>query len=181
MAHKSLPVDQAGFTLLEVVVATAITIIMMVAATGLFMATIRSSAKDAQVSSVKTEGDYALSQMEFLLRNAISVIPNPATPSAPACASGMNSITFKLVDGGTTTLYTNNDLIASKSAIAANPVYLTTPSTTLSGLNFDCSQAGSNYGTYVNVSFSLSKDDEGANTPNILTQEFETSVTVRSF
>ncbi len=172
---------QAGFTLLEVVVATAITVIMMIAATGLFLATLRTNTKDNQVTSVKTDGDYAISQIEFLLRNAVSIVPNPATPTAPSCTSGMQSITFKLIDGGITTLGSSNGLIASKSAAVASTAYLTSPATTLSDLTFDCSQAGTNYGTYVTVSFSLSKDETNSNLPNTLTQDFKTSVNVRSY
>ncbi|CAN5311412.1 hypothetical protein BH10PAT2_BH10PAT2_2170 [soil metagenome] len=172
---------QAGFTLLEVVVATAITVIMMIAASGLFLATLRTNTKDSQVTAIKTDGDYAISQIEFLLRNAVSVIPDPLSPTSPSCVNGMSSITFKEVDGGITTLSSSNGLIASRSAVQASPAYLTTPSTTLSGLQFDCSQAGTNYGTYVTVSFSLDKDEANSNQPNTLTQQFQTSVNVRSY
>ncbi len=172
---------QAGFTLLEVVVATSITVIMMLAATSLFLATLRSNTKDTQVTSIKQEGDYALSQMEFLLRNAISVVQDPQFPLSPVCQSNMDSISFKLLDGGITTLSASNGLIASKSATAANPVYLTSPATVLTNLKFDCSQAGTNYGTYVTASFSLAKDENNANTPNTITQDFRTSVSVRSY
>ncbi len=178
--HQKRP-NQEGFTLLEVVVATAITVIMMIAASGLFLATVRTNTKDSQLSSVKTDGDYALSQMEFLLRNAIAVVPNPLTPVAPSCTLAMPSISFKLLDGGITTLQTTNSLIASKSSTAALPVYLSTPATTLTNLNFDCSQAGTNYGTYVTVSFTLSKNEANSNLPNTITQSFQTGVSIRSY
>jgi len=172
---------QAGFTLLEVLVATSITVVMMIAATGLFLATLRTSTKNSQVSAIKTDGDYALSQIEFLLRNAVTIVPDPQAPLGAVCSAGMSSISFKLRDGGTTTLTSANSLIASKSATAANPSYLTSPSTTLSNLLFDCSQAGTNYGTYVTASFTLSKDETNSNTPNTITQDFRTSVSVRSY
>lgn len=172
---------QAGFTLLEIVVATTITVIMMIAATGLFLTTIRTNNKGAQISSIKSEGDYALSQIEFLLRNATAIVVNPAATAAPACASGMTNISLKLVDGGTTTLSNLNGLIASKSATAATAKYLTSPAATLSNLTFDCTQAGKNYGTYVTVSFTLAKDEANSNQPNTQTQDFKTSVNVRSY
>ncbi len=180
-ANSSVIYSQAGFTLLEVVVATTITVIMMIAATGLFLSTIRSNSKGTQVSEVKTEGDYALSQIEFLLRNAISVVQNPQSNTDPICENNMDSISFKEIDGGITTLGSVNSLIASKSATAATASYLTTPATVLSNLKFDCSQAGTNYGTYVTASFSLSKDDTAANTPTTLTQDFKTGVAIRSY
>lgn len=179
--HQQRQLRQAGFTLLEVTIATSITVIMMIAASGLFLATIRTNSKSAQVTSIQTDGDYALGQMEFLLRNAISLVQNPQNSSAPICAANMSNISFKMIDGGITTLMASNNLIASKSATAATPAYLTTPATTLSNLVFNCSQAGTNYGTYVTVSFTLSKDETNSNQPNTQTQNFQTSAAIRSF
>jgi len=173
--------SQAGFTLLEIIVATSITVIMMIAASNLFLATLRSNGKDTQVTTIKADGDYALGQMEFLLRNALLLVPNPITPAAPICANNMSNITLKSLDGGVTTLGTTNNLVSSKSATAALPEYLTTTGTTLSNLHFDCSQAGNNYGTYVTISFTLTKNEANANQLNPISQNFQTSVVIRSY
>jgi prepilin-type N-terminal cleavage/methylation domain-containing protein len=172
-----------GFTLIEVIVVVALSVMITLAATSLFMTTLRASNKKVMISRVKDEGDYALSQMEFLLRNAVKLVADPSNPAAPVCSSGSTSISFKSADGGTTTLYATNgtgSVIASKSATLANPVYLTSDAVTLTNLAFTCQQSVGSTGTYVKVSFTLQKDSTEFNEPQPTTQDFATSVSIRN-
>jgi prepilin-type N-terminal cleavage/methylation domain-containing protein len=169
---------QLGFTLLEMLVVITLTVILSVSAASLFFTTLVGNTKKESLSTVKQEGDYTISQLEFLLRNAVSLVP----PVAASCTNNMSSITFKLNDGGITTLSKINGKIASQSASSATPVYLTSDSVVLaSGPRFDCTQASVNKGTYIKISFTLSKLSPDFNTPTDVTETFTTSVNVRSF
>jgi prepilin-type N-terminal cleavage/methylation domain-containing protein len=172
---------QSGFTLIEILVVVSLSVIITLAAAGLFFTTLISNSKKNVLTTIKDEGDYSLSQMEFLLRNAIALVPNPSSPASPTCTTGMSSITLKSYDGGTTTLSTQNNKIASQSAAAATPVYLTSTNTTLSGLSFNCEQASQNYGTYVTISFTLQKTSPDFNSPTPTQDTFTTSVNIRSY
>jgi len=174
---------QRGFTLVEVLVVVSLTVIVMITAAGLFFATLVGNNKKDVVVSVKEEGDYAISQMEFLLRNAVELVPDPAFPAAPICPPSSSRITFKSGDDGVTTLFNNNGRIASQSASSNTPVYLTSSTVTLSPSDpvFKCTRIATNYGTYVNISFTLSKQSPDFSAPSTVTQVFSTSVNLRSF
>lgn len=173
--------SQRGFTLIEILVVVSLSVILSVAAAGLFFTTLIGNTKKEIISIVKDEGDYAISQMEFLLRNAVSLTADPDFPLAATCTSGMSRITFKSIDEGITTLYNDNGRIASKSSTSSTPVYLTSDNVTLSGPTFNCQQSGTNYGSYVTITFSLQKDSPDANRPQPVKEDFTTSANIRSF
>lgn len=166
---------QSGFTIIELLVVISLTVMLMLAATGLFFATLLSSSKTQTGQRVKNEGEYALSQIEFLLRNAIEIQDCQA-----------NSITFLSYDSGITTLTQEDDpsdatthqKIASNSAL-----YLTSSVVTIPDelpLTFLC-QTAPDSSTYITVSFGLRAGEPGVDAPrDIETETFTTSVAVRS-
>jgi prepilin-type N-terminal cleavage/methylation domain-containing protein len=157
--------SQSGFTLIEILVVVSLSVIITLAAAGLFFTTLISNSKKNVLTTIRDEGDYALSQMEFLLRNAVSLTANPTSPTDPVCATGMSTISLKSADNGITTLSVQNSKIASQSAAVGTPVYLTSTATQLSNLSFNCEQATQNYGTYVTISFTLQKTSPDFNQP----------------
>jgi prepilin-type N-terminal cleavage/methylation domain-containing protein len=179
--HSSGRQSQHGFTLIEILVVVSLSVIITLGAAGLFFTTLISNSKKNVLTTVKDEGDYALSQIEFLLRNAVSLQANPNSPTDPICDTGMSSITLKSIDNGITTLSIQNNKIASQSASTGTPVYLTSTATQLSNLSFNCEQASQNYGTYVTISFTLSKTSPDFNQPTPVQDTFTTSVNIRSF
>ena len=171
-----------GFTLIEILVVVTLSIVLMTAAAGLFFTTLISNTKKNVISVVKDEGDYASSQIEFLLRNAVSLVPDPLVANAPTCTTSMTSISFRSLDDGITTLTTLNNRIASQSATTGTPVYLTSDSVQVSQpLVFDCQQSSTNFGSYIKLSFQLQKDSPDVDVPQPVTEKFETSVQVRNF
>jgi prepilin-type N-terminal cleavage/methylation domain-containing protein len=181
----SLKTAQRGFTLIELLVVISVSVILGIAAAGLFFTTLIGNTKKEVLTRVKDEGDYAINQMEFLLRNAIALVPDPEFPLSPVCEQAMQRISFRSIDEGITTLYTYEDnnvkKIASKSAKAVNPVFLSSDSVSLSGLTFHCEQSSTNFGSYVTITFAMQKDSPDTNRPTPVREDFTTSVNIRSF
>jgi prepilin-type N-terminal cleavage/methylation domain-containing protein len=177
--------NQLGFTLIEILMSVSLVGLIGVAAAGLFYTTLIGNSKKEVLTTVKQEGDYAIGQMEFLLRNAVALAPDPNVANSVAtCAVGMTKISIRSKDNGITTFSIQNGKIASQSG-TATPVYLTSDAVTIadspSDLVFNCSQASTNRGTYINVGFTLTKTSPDYNEPSTVTQAFSTGVGIRSY
>ena len=81
---------RSGFTLIEIIVVVGILGIIMIMGSNLFFSILRGSTKTKILQLVKQNGDYAISVMERMIRNARSV------------NGGGNSITITNPDGRTT-------------------------------------------------------------------------------
>lgn len=64
---------QAGFTLVELVVAAGLVGLLSIGLVNMFTSTIRGSQRARLQAEVKAQGDYALVKMERQLRNAIKL------------------------------------------------------------------------------------------------------------
>lgn len=182
MARNKLitAVKQNGFTLIELLVAIGLSVMLVTAASGLFFSTLRSDSKKNFVSSLKDNGDYALSQMEFLLRNAVSL--EALNQGDVTCGTGMNQIVFRSIDNGVTRLYLSNGQIASESVQTGTTRYLTGGATTATNLAFNCQQAAVNSGTYIRISFNLSyATTSGQFFTDTGSESFVTTINVRSY
>lgn len=172
---------QTGFTMVEMLVVISLVVMLLLVATSIFLTSLIGNTKTVVNQDLKEEGEYAIGQMEFLLRNAIAVETNS---QGQTCANGMDEITFKSIDNGTTTFFLETDPNDSVDKIASNSgVYLTSGGVNvISGPTFDCSQTSDFNRTYVKISFTLRKGDPGVDNPRDITQEtFSTSVNLRSF
>jgi Tfp pilus assembly protein FimT len=170
-----------AFTIVEMLVVISLTVLLMLTATSLFLAMIIGNTKGTVTQKVKSEGEYALSQIEFLLRNAVSLQPNL---SAQTCATGMDSISLKSIDNGVTTLAKETDPEDGFEKIASNAgIYLTSGATEITaGPTFDCRQSDDGSKTYVTVSFTLRKGTPGVDKPrDIVEQPFSTGVSLRTY
>ncbi len=165
-----------GFTLIEVLVVTAISMVLLMSAASLFYTTLLGNSKKTLYTTLKDEGDYAISQMEFLLRNSLSL--EPVVSGGPICTPGMTQIALRSLDRNITTLLENNDKIASQSAIDTK--YLTSSAVRIQNLTFDCQQTGLNRGTFVKISLTIEKDSLDRAGPSIYTENFSTSVNIRN-
>jgi prepilin-type N-terminal cleavage/methylation domain-containing protein len=177
---------QTGFTLIEVLVVTSLTVMIMLTASALFMTFLISGAKTANLQLIKQEGDHAMNQMAFLLRNAIALHPNAAVPPQ-TCASNMTQIVLESLDGGITTLgsandTTDNDATKLASSSATQSQFLTSSAVQIvEGPTFDCTDVADGTGSYVTISFKLRKG-----TPNldqardIVEETFTTGVSLRN-
>jgi len=175
--YRSLP----AFTIVEMLVVISLTVLLMLTATSLFMAMLIGNTKGTVTQKVKSEGEYAASQIEFLLRNAVSLQPNLLNQT---CVAGMDSLSLKSIDNGVTTLSKETDPSDGKDKIASNSgIYLTSGTTDITaGPTFDCRQSNDGTKTYVTVSFALRKGTPGVDKPrDIVEQVFTTSVSLRIY
>ena len=176
---------QHGFTLVEILVAITLSIILLAAASGLFFATLRSDSKKNYVTDLKDTGDYAMSQIQFLLRNAISL--ERTDPNAAFCTQGMNRIVLRSIDNGVTALFEQGGRIASQSVDPAtggiiSTKYLTGQHLTASSLRFNCQQASLNNGTYLDIGFTLTYATTSAQfVGDTGTENFSTTLNIRSY
>lgn len=178
---KGLNNNQAGFTLVELLVIVTLSVMLMLASSALFLTFLLGSTKVNRSQLVKNEGEHAMSQMEFLLRNAVQILNNG---SGQICETGMEEITFESLDSGVTTLSKENDPSDSIDKIASNSgVYLTSGDVTIAdGPFFDCSESSDKLAQYISIRFTLRKGtptlDEAK---DIVEQEFISGVGIRSF
>ncbi len=187
MSGKKQTNSTHGFTLIEVLVVVSLTVIIMLTASALFMTFLISGAKTNNTQLVKIEGDQALNQMAFLLRNSLQLLPNSADP-AEVCETGMREIALESYDGGSTTLSAQNDAndnnqtkIASSSGTKQQ--FLTSSAVQIiDGPTFDCAISPDGNPAYVQITFTLRKG-----TPNldkardVIEQTFTTGVSLRNF
>lgn len=164
--------SNSGFTLIELVVVTGITALILVSITSIFVTTLVSSGRNSQQKLVKAEGTYALGQIEFLLRNSVGInsCPNNAgnkeitiVLNTDDSSTAQTTLKLDAVDGG------GDTRIASSSA---DTYYLTTPKVTVGNASIRC--YGDEGGRYVEVDFTLNSNSE----PNGAVKDF-TPVTER--
>lgn len=97
--------EKRGFTLIEILVVFGILAIISVVASNMFFAVLRGTTKTKSMQLIKQNGDYAISLMVRMIRNARSI--STYTPS---------SLTIINPDGGTTIFSCVNNVITSNSA-----------------------------------------------------------------
>ncbi len=173
---------QAGFTLIEMLVVVSLTVLLMIAASSLFMTSLIGNTKTTLEQLVKSEGEYALNQMEFLIRNSVALVDNQTDPTSETiCEMNMDAIGLKSIDNQVTIL--GKTQIGGIDKISSNSAYLTSDSVTLlSGPTFDCQKSSDGTTRYVGIKFELRKGDPGVDDiREVVQQEFSSGVTIRTF
>lgn len=174
----------AGFTLIELLIVASLTVIIMLTVTSMFLTFLITSQKASIEQRVKSEGESALSTIEFILRNSRQLVPNldGATTCNNNANSPMTSLAVKGLDGFITTLQTYpaaEPKIASHSSAVNDYYYLTSDETTLLNLQFVC-LTGAENSYYVGVSFDLKIGTGVSNDRETALQNFQTGVTLRN-
>jgi type IV pilus assembly protein PilW len=175
---------QSGFTLLEMLIAMALATMLLMTITALFMTFLVSGAKSNIKRTLIREGQYALSQMEFMLRNADTLKLNSAFKT---CDPTMDRIAFYSRDGWSTEFLqaTDNGVVKIASVGAQPPPsfqpslpaqYLTSDSVSITnGPSFACNQTGST--VFVDISFTLTK----TSTNGSASEDFKSRVQMRNY
>lgn len=143
--------NQAGFTLIELLVVTGLSVMLLLTISSMFMTFLVSNSTTNMRKIINAEGNHALNQISFIIRNATSI-------NSPCTGATTNSFSVDSIDGGTTVFQATDDNGISR--IASNSSLLTSSDVTLGGdakagdqIAFSCTQTG---GTrYVVVSFGL--------------------------
>lgn len=162
----------AGFTLVELLVVTSLTVILMVASTSVFAMLIFTTNKTKIEEKIKNEGNNALSNMEFVLRNAEEV-------TSLCDGSPVDSLTIETINFPPTIIRIKRD--QEKIAIVTNGVtkYITSSGSNLTGPNFIC-YTGENDVQYVDMEFSLRLGQVAAQTRESTIETFKSGVTIRN-
>lgn len=163
-----------GFTLIELLVVTTLSIMLMLGATAIFLTFLVSNTKTSGSQLIKNEGKYAQNQIEFLIRNAVTVIINDFNQ---VCDTNMSQIRLKAADNGLTLLFSENSKIASNSG-----TYLTSSSVDLiEGPIFNCSKSDDGVSYHVGYTFTLRKGTPGLDeATEIQTETFSGAAQIRS-
>jgi prepilin-type N-terminal cleavage/methylation domain-containing protein len=181
MQHST---KQAGFTLIELLVVTSLTVMIMLAVTSMFMTFLITSQKTSIDQKVKSEGENALSNIEFILRNARRL--SPGLDGTTTCTNDpdvpMTNIAVEGFDGFITTLqaYPEEDpQIASYSSAINDYYYLTSDETVLSNLEFICLE-GEESSHYIGVSFQLQIGAGETADRETALETFQSGITLRN-
>jgi prepilin-type N-terminal cleavage/methylation domain-containing protein len=142
-----------GFSLIELVVVIGLLALLMLAISGTMLMSVISSNRIRTATNIKQAGNYALGQIQTLVRNARSI---------ESCSS--NTLIIQNLDGGQTTFAVLDNHIASGSA------YLTPDNLIVPFFNMTCEPAVSP--SLVKISFDLQD--------SVTTLHFETSVSLRN-
>lgn len=174
---------QRGFTLLEVLISVAVMSVIGTIIAQSFFTTTRSSAKVEILKDTKQSGDFAMSVMERMIRNASDI-----TTSCASTGTTVDSISIRSTDGGVTTFQCalNGGVTRIASSSANGIVYLSATNVTLGGtvceessLEFVCASNPS-AGKSVKIQFSLSQKGTGGNQSERASTSFQTTINVRN-
>jgi len=168
---------QRGFTLIEILVVVGLLAIIAVIGSSMFFTTLRSSGKGKTLTTVKQNGDYALSTIERLIRDSEEIIANS---DGDICESGMNKIKTKRLDGSEVE-FECLDEGETISYIASNSARLTSDEVKLDNCSFDCSSQGEFYPQVVSIDFTLSQAVETTRLEEQASVNFKTTVNTRNF
>lgn len=160
--------SRSGFTLIEVLVITGITVILLLSASAIFMTFLLNQSLVTQKQKIKIDGDNALKQITQVLREA-RTIENCAQVEAD------EAIVFSDILGNQGEFYITDDRLASESALQT--VYLTSDDLRAFNFSANCSLSQDSY--LVKIQFSLA-DDEPSFSQNPLQQTFEANVSLRN-
>ncbi len=156
-----------GFTLIEILVITGITVVVLLTAVSFFMTFLINQAKITQRQQLKNAGESLLKQMTQVLREAQGIEP---------CSTNMNSLLFSTVN--------NNQ---AGYSLSSNQIFYT-----LEGDSFSITPEDMVVGSFiancyptqdsqlVKVTISLTNPKIQGPSGKPLTQEFSTSVQLRN-
>ncbi len=164
---------KTGLTLIEIMIVMGILGIIAVIGSGMFFSILRGSTKTKTLQLVKQNGDYAISVMERMIRNARAII-------VPSTNSTVSSITIRNPDGETTTFSCegNPATISSNSAsLLSNEVKV---SSDCNIFEVTVGQAGIKPGV-IKINFSLSQSKTTARPEEQASVNFQTTVSLRNY
>ncbi len=174
--------NQKGFTLIELLTVMSIMIVVGIVITAILASILRGTNKTTTVSAVKQNGDYAISQMSKMIRNAASLDSGCSSQPTP---TPMSSITITTVDG-TQAVFDCNGTVGTppQQTIASNSASLldtSAVSLVSNSCSFLCTQRSASDAPFIQINFSLTS----ASTSQLVEQKvnaipFQTSVIVRN-
>ncbi|MBL7158915.1 type II secretion system protein [Candidatus Microgenomates bacterium] len=163
-----------GFTLIEILVVTGILATVGLIASSIFFSTLKGAAKTEILKEVKQNGDFAISTMGGMIRNAREI----------SVCSGSSESSIQIVnpDNGTTNFLCDLgfEQIASNSSLLISDKFLTSDKLAISDCSFTCISQSKGQ-KQVNIQFTLSQKGSPARPEDKASLTFETTVYTRSY
>ncbi|OGV91706.1 hypothetical protein A3A66_02210 [Microgenomates group bacterium RIFCSPLOWO2_01_FULL_46_13] len=163
-----------GYTLIEVLVVVTLTAILAVATVNLFLTSVQGGSKAARLNEVRSSGDYALAQIERLVRNADTV----------TCVGGSPATQLDIVKNTTppTTYTIQIDTSVTPNRIQLNAgLYLTASNIIASNLSFTCIAGTVFTPPKVGITFTLQRGETGARPSDVVRETFVTTTLLRTY
>ncbi len=162
-----------GYTLLEVMVATAVIGVLAVVATNLFFSVSRGGTKVQVTAEVNQNGQIVLGTMERLIRNSLAV--------TSACA-GEAAGSLTVVDRQAREIvFSCQNVGGDDSYIASNSARLTAENVRVTACAFTCTEdAGGFRPPLIEIDFTLSQKKAGL-PGETQTGQFRTNVSLRNY
>lgn len=163
-----------GFTLLELLVATSLTVILLLGVSSVFMTFMLTEARTNLRRQVQSEGAEIISRMEFLIRNSKALTSCTTASSIQFTTveqGGGASNTITLSQSGTDVRYQ----LDTASGVGT-PVVLNSPESKVNSLSFACTEDATTGKRVVIISFNLVRTDVGSSA----TESFKSYVQLRN-
>jgi len=176
---EELKAKNLGYTLIELMIVVTVMAVVAVVAVNLFLSTLIGGGKSRALSVVKQNGDFALTQMEKMIRNAKELTTNN---EGFVCDTDMNSLGVINSDGGVTIFAVEGERIASNSGLFLTSSEVKVDSDAAKTLSFDCSRSDTGMPDFVEISFTLKKGEVGVSRQEEIAEEdFQTKVSLRKY
>lgn len=179
MVKKTAKNIKKGFTLIELIVVIAMLIIISTLSLNILITVLKNSLKAQITKEVKQSGDYAISLMTKMIRNATSLQSD--------CLDSSSSIRIKNPDGGETEFicdYVNNYLASSSAHLSPTPAPEPITSTSLSlksaSCYFSCQQPAGKP-PLISISFTLEKNTTTFKAEEKISIDFHTKAALRNY
>lgn len=158
-----------GTSVIELTVVIGLISLLALAISAIMLTTTLSSNRLRRAALIKQSGDYALTQIQSLIRNSRDVI---------SCDPDTDTLTIINPDGGATDLMI--ELEGSSNRIASNSgIYLTPNTLNVTNFSLSCEPIASDP-TLFKISFDLSHTTSSGNDRENSTIHFETTTTLRN-
>lgn len=186
-----MKVKSSGFTFIELLIAIGIIGFAIPVIVSLFLVSVRTQARIAALREVKNNGDFAMLQIQSLIRRYARSIhsANPGTAANEVCNDTNPSFTpstgetlyFKDLLGNTFSFneVTNAGVIKLASASASQTYYLTNAKVNVGSWSVSCSKSSIFSKPLVNVSYVVSSTFLNNGQP-AASLNFQTTISLRN-
>ncbi len=170
---------KAGFTLVELLAVIVVIASIGGIVFGVLFASLRGSNKSTNVTALQQNGNYVLSQITKMIRNARSLeYPSPCFSESGGSIATTSSVIIENPDAGQTTFSCDN---IPNGTISSNSASLVdTSSVVVTACSFTCSQNSFYNFPSITISFTLSKKYSSGVVDTTTPASFQSTIIMRN-